>query len=157
MLDAVASLKNIASLRSMSNFEFIKGDIRCTQDLQQVLHNHNIDCVLHFAASSHVQESFDNTVKFAHNNATGTLNLLDAVRAYGKIQRFIHVSTDEVYGSTRGTMMDEDQALMPTNTYSASKAAAEMYVRAYQKSFGLPAVIVRSNNVYGPQQYPQST
>ncbi len=155
-LDAVASLKNIAGLDSKSNFCFVKGDITCPQDVKAALETHDIDCVLHFAAFSHVQDSFGDPMAFYENNVKGTLVVLEAMRAYGKVQRFIHVSTDEVYGSTEGAVADESHTLMPTNPYSASKAAAEMLVTAYHKSFGIPAIIVRSNNVYGPHQYPQS-
>lgn len=128
-------MKNIAGLCLSSNLVFIKGDIKCAEDIRQALQIHSIDCILHFAASSHVQDSFSDPVGFAHNNATGTLILLDAVRTHGEIKRFIHVSTDEVYGSTGGKTVEEDHALEPTNPYSASKAAAEMSVRAYQTSF----------------------
>ena len=155
-LDTVASIKNIAGLDSSSNFYFVKGDITCAEDVQAALETYNIDCVLHFAALSHVQDSFSNPMRFYETNIKGTLVVLEAIRAYGKIARFIHVSTDEVYGQTEGAVADESHSLKPTNPYSASKAAAEMLVTAYQKSFGIPAIIVRSNNVYGPHQYPQS-
>lgn len=155
-LDAVASIKNIAGLALNSNFCFVQGDITCAEDVTAGLETYDVDCVLHFAASSHVQDSFDNPMGFCDTNVKGTLVILEAIRNYGKIQRFIHVSTDEVYGQTDGEVADESHILKPTNPYSASKAAAEMLVTAHQKSFGIPAIIVRSNNVYGPYQYPQS-
>ena len=155
-LYAVASIKNVAGLALNSNFCFVKGDITCAEDVRAALETYDVDCVLHFAASSHVQDSFDNPIGFCDNNVKGTLVILEAIRNYGKIQRFIHVSTDEVYGQTEGKIADESHILKPTNPYSASKAAAEMLVTAYQKSFGIPAIIARSNNVYGPYQHPQS-
>ncbi|KAI4234257.1 MAG: hypothetical protein LQ349_003888 [Xanthoria aureola] len=155
-LDAVASLKNIAGLQSNANFHFVKGDITCKDDVKAALETHNVDCVLHFAAFSHVQDSFEDPIGFCQNNVIGTLVVLDAIREYGMIRRLVHVSTDEVYGQTEGAAVDESHLLKPTNPYSASKAAAEMLVAAYQSSYGIPAIIVRSNNVYGPYQYPQS-
>ncbi|EFX05924.1 putative rhamnose biosynthesis enzyme 2 [Grosmannia clavigera kw1407] len=119
------------------------------------LSDHNIDCILHFAACSHVQNSFNDQHSFTLNNVIGTHNLLECVRKRGRITRFIHVSTDEVYGETPDESVDESKQFLPTNPYSASKAAAEMYVYAYFKSFGIPVVIVRSNNVFGPCQYPE--
>lgn len=111
---------------------------------------------MHFAASSHVQNSFSDGATFTINNVVGTQTLLEAMRDHGKIARFIHVSTDEVYGETNGDFVDETKQFLPTNPYSASKAAAEMYVHAYSKSFNIPTIIVRSNNVYGPCQFPES-
>ena len=116
-----------------------------------------MDCVIHFAASSHVQKSFTDAFDFTENNVLGTHILLDIVQKYGKVKRFIHVSTDEVYGETQGVQaVEETTPLAPTNPYAASKAAAEMYVMAYRKSYGLPIIITRGNNVYGPCQYPES-
>lgn len=154
-LDTVASLSNIDALFSQSNFKFIHGDITDTQMMKHALSNNDIDCVMHFAASSHVQNSFNDGFTFTVNNVIGTQTILEAVRQHGKVKRFIHVSTDEVYGSAYGVEFDETAQLGPTNPYSASKAAAEMYVMAYEKSFKIPTVIVRSNNVYGPHQYPE--
>jgi dTDP-D-glucose 4,6-dehydratase len=155
-IDTVASESNIASLCSLPNFQFVQGDITNMRDLTGALETYNIDCVMHFAASSHVQNSFSDPFSFTHNNVIGTHMLLEAMRSYGKIKRFVHVSTDEVYGETNGVFATETHRLGPTNPYSASKAAAEMYVNAYWKSFKIPTIIVRSNNVYRPCQYPES-
>ncbi|KAG8527100.1 uncharacterized protein KY384_008529 [Bacidia gigantensis] len=154
-LDDVASMRNIEDLLSLRNFTFVHGDITSSEDLGRAFKENNVDCVLHFAALSHVQDSFKDPVAFNVNNVCGTLTLLEAIRAYGNVKRFIHVSTDEVYGQIEDDFANESQILQPTSPYSASKAAAEMHVLAYQKSFGLPAIVVRSNNVYGPHQYPQ--
>jgi dTDP-glucose 4,6-dehydratase len=111
---------------------------------------------MHFAAQSHVDLSFGNSYTFTHNNVMGTHVLLECANTL-KVKRFIHVSTDEVYGEVETGAADlmETALLCPTNPYAASKAAAEMLVNAYYKSFKLPVIIVRSNNVYGPHQFPE--
>lgn len=156
-MDPVASWNNILGLFACPNFHFIHANILDAETVRSALESYQVDCVMHFAASSHVQNSFSESFAFTENNVLGTHRLLDAVRVYGKVKRFVHVSTDEVYGETRGVLASEASTpLAPTNPYAASKAAAEMYVMAYQKSYGLPAIIVRGNNVYGPCQYPES-
>ncbi|KAL1847448.1 hypothetical protein Plec18167_005161 [Paecilomyces lecythidis] len=155
-MDTVSSLNNILALFEYPNFRFVHGSICDGRTVDFVLETYQVDCVMHFAANSHVQNSFGDPFTFTDNNVLGTHVLLDRVRAYGKVQRFIHVSTDEVYGETNRIPAREGSTLLaPTNPYSASKAAAEMYVMAYQRSFRIPAIIVRSNNVYGPCQYPE--
>jgi dTDP-glucose 4,6-dehydratase len=155
-LDRVSSLANISCLRQLDHFTFIEGDITSVKAVSQTLSTHDVDCVMHFAASSHVQHSFEDAATFTHNNVIGTQILLDCVRRHGRVNRFVHVSTDEVYGETNGETVDETHQFLPTNPYSASKAAAEMYVHAYAKSFKISAIMIRSNNVYGPCQYPES-
>jgi len=115
---------------------------------------HNIDTVLNFAASSHVDNSFGNSMSFTRNNVLGTHNLLECARVYGKIEKFIHVSTDEVYGEVKDSQAEEAM-LNPTNPYAATKAAAEFIAKSYLLSFGLPVIITRGNNVYGKYQYPE--
>ncbi|KAL7626002.1 hypothetical protein AAE478_002771 [Parahypoxylon ruwenzoriense] len=154
-LDKVASLSNVGCLKDFPNFHFEQGNLTDQATVSRVLDEHDIDCVLHFAACSHVQNSFKDPSSFTLNNVVATQRLLDAVRHHGRVRRFIHVSTDEVYGDAVDEFVDETKQFMPTNPYSASKAAAEMYVWAYSKSFGIPVVVVRSNNVYGPGQYPE--
>ncbi|KAI4189642.1 MAG: hypothetical protein LQ348_003774 [Seirophora lacunosa] len=154
-LDEVSSLANIRCLDTFPNFHFHQGDLNDERVVSRLLSEYNVDCVMHFAACSHVQNSFDSPCTFTLNNVVGTQRLLDAVRHYGGVRRFVHVSTDEVYGEAMEESIDETKQFMPTNPYSASKAAAEMYVWAYAKSFNIPALVVRSNNVYGPCQYPE--
>ncbi|KAJ5779115.1 dTDP-D-glucose 4-6-dehydratase-like protein [Penicillium paradoxum] len=157
-LDVVASLSNIDCLESLPNFQFVHGDLTDQAAISRVLSDHNIDCVMHFAAYSHVENSFGDPQSFTLNNVIATQRLLEAIRHHqGPIQvrRFIHVSTDEVYGDVVDGACDESKQFMPTNPYSASKAAAEMYVWAYAKSFDIPVMVVRSNNVFGPAQYPE--
>lgn len=156
-MDNVSSINNILELFQFPSFRFIHGSITDPKTVSFALEAYQVDCVMHFAANSHVQNSFEDPFTFTENNVVGTHVLLDAVKNYGNIKRFIHIYTDEVYGETNGAMAKEDSTLLaPTNPYSASKAAAEMYVMAYKHSFGIPVIIVRSNNVYGPCQYPES-
>lgn len=155
-MDYVSAMANVDCLMPFANFQFVQGDITSPETVERVLSEHNIDCIMHFAACSHVQNSFHDQHSFTLNNVVGTQILLEAARRHGIVKRFIHVSTDEVYGEAAVDLVDETVQFLPTNPYSASKAAAEMYVYAYYKSFNLPVVIVRSNNVFGPCQYPES-
>ncbi|TVY48002.1 Trifunctional UDP-glucose 4,6-dehydratase/UDP-4-keto-6-deoxy-D-glucose 3,5-epimerase/UDP-4-keto-L-rhamnose-reductase [Lachnellula occidentalis] len=155
-LDYCASLNNTRVLQDKRNFTFYHGDITNPSEVMDCLERHNIDTVFHFAAQSHVDLSFGNSYAFTHTNVYGTHVLLESAKKVG-IKKFIHISTDEVYGEVRDDADDllETSILAPTNPYAASKAAAEMLVHSYQKSFKLPVIIVRSNNVYGPHQYPE--
>ncbi|KAG9945871.1 NAD(P)-binding protein, partial [Aureobasidium melanogenum] len=155
-LDYCASLNNTNQLNHLENFSFYHGDIMKADEVLGCLRKHKIDTVMHFAAQSHVDLSFGNSYDFTYANVYGTHVLLECMKTYG-IKKFIHVSTDEVYGEVKDGADDllEDAILAPTNPYAASKAAAEMMVHAYYKSFKLPVIIVRSNNVYGPHQFPE--
>jgi dTDP-glucose 4,6-dehydratase len=155
-LEYCATLNNLKSLQDRPNFEFFYGDVTNGSDILRALSKYNIDTIFHFAAQSHVDLSFGNSFQFTKTNVEGTHVMLEcAVKAH--VKRFIHISTDEVMGEVGFGDDDllENSVLAPTNPYSASKAAAEMYVHAYAKSFKLPTIIVRSNNVYGPHQYPE--
>jgi len=151
-LDYCAREKNVSK---MDNYIFIKGDICDSYLVLKILNQYNCTHVLHFAAYSHVDNSFDNSVEFTINNVVGTHKLLEACRIWGRIEKFIHVSTDEVYGEISEGTNKETAILKPTNPYAATKAAAEMLVLSYQKSFGIPIIITRGNNVYGERQYPE--
>ncbi|KAL2181317.1 uncharacterized protein P884DRAFT_295644 [Thermothelomyces heterothallicus CBS 202.75] len=155
-LDYCSSLNNTRVLNDRRNFTFYQGDVTNPSEVIDCLERYNIDTIFHFAAQSHVDLSFGNSYSFTHTNVYGTHVLLESAKKVG-IKRFIHVSTDEVYGEVKDDDDDllESSILAPTNPYAASKAAAEMLVHSYQKSFKLPAIIVRSNNVYGPHQYPE--
>lgn len=156
-LDYCSSLNNTRVLNDKRNYSFYHGDITNPSEVVNCLERHNIDTIFHFAAQSHVDLSFGNSYGFTHTNVYGTHVLLESAKKVG-IKRFIHISTDEVYGEVNDDDDDlvESSILAPTNPYAASKAAAEMLVHSYQKSFKLPVIIVRSNNVYGPHQYPES-
>jgi dTDP-glucose 4,6-dehydratase len=112
------------------------------------------DTVVHFAAETHVDRSIERPDDFLVTNILGTRNLLEHARM-AKIKRFVHVSTDEVYGSVESGAAAEDAPLAPNSPYSASKAASDLMARAYWKTYGLPVIITRSSNNYGPSQYPE--
>ena len=156
-LDYCATLNNTRILDGRPNFAFEHGDITSPSDVKRVLRKHQIDTIFHFAAQSHVDLSFGNSYQFTNTNVYGTHVLLERARQHS-VNRFIHISTDEVYGDVPiGTAdLSEASILAPTNPYSASKAAAEMMVSAYRSSFKLPLITVRANNVYGPHQFPES-
>lgn len=135
-------------------FTFVQGDI-CSVDLVSfILNEYRIDTVIHLAAQTHVDESFKDSLRFTRDNVLGTHSLVEACRAYGKIKRFIHMSTDEVYGEADEDSHHEGCMLNPTNPYAATKASAELILKSYGHSYKFPFVIIRGNNVYGHGQYP---
>jgi dTDP-glucose 4,6-dehydratase len=147
------------NIRNSSNYKLIKGNLCDINFLKYVIEENKITYVVHFAAQSHVQNSFDDSLQFTHDNILGTHTLLEVCRKYGKIERFIHVSTDEVYGES---MLDENEqhktehsVLCPSNPYAATKAGAELIAQAYYHSYSMPIIITRGNNVFGPNQYPE--
>ena len=155
-IDRIDYCSNIKNVNDYPNYMFIKGDINSTDLINFILNNYKIDYIIHFAAQSHVDNSFGNSLVFSKDNILGTHSLLECSRIYGKLKKFIHISTDEVYGEVDDdTVSCEKSILNPTNPYAASKAAAEFLVRAYYISFNLPIIITRGNNVYGPRQYPE--
>lgn len=156
-LDYCATTKNNIPCENKLNYTFIQGDILNDQLVLTILNTYKIDAVIHFAAQSHVDNSFGNSIDFTLNNVLGTHKLLEAVRIYGDVKRFVHVSTDEVYGEIHVSKgkFNEESVLEPTNPYAASKAAAEFIVKSYHRSFKIPIIITRGNNVYGPRQYPE--
>ena len=131
-------------------WELIVGDVVNIEELVVGLPNLNRHLIINFAAESHVDNSFSNASKFLYSNGMGTLALLDFCRTHKN--KFLHISTDEVYGENSGIGLTEDAALNPTNPYAATKAAADILVRTYIKSFKVDAKIVRANNIYGNRQ-----
>ncbi|CAN1179309.1 Trifunctional UDP-glucose 4,6-dehydratase/UDP-4-keto-6-deoxy-D-glucose 3,5-epimerase/UDP-4-keto-L-rhamnose-reductase RHM1 [Linum perenne] len=157
-LDYCSNLKNLLPSKASPNFKFVKGDIGSADLVNFLLITESIDTIMHFAAQTHVDNSFGNSFEFTKNNIYGTHVLLEACKVTGQIRRFIHVSTDEVYGETDEDAVvgnHEASQLLPTNPYSATKAGAEMLVMAYGRSYGLPVITTRGNNVYGPNQFPE--
>ena len=147
------------NIRTNKKYILVKGNLCDAKLLETTIKQYNITHIIHFAAQSHVQKSFVDAIDFTYDNVMGTHTLLEVCRKYGNIKKIIHVSTDEVYGSSLTTEDElhktEKSILCPTNPYSASKSAAEMYVQSYIHSFKMPIIITRGNNVYGPNQYPE--
>jgi dTDP-glucose 4,6-dehydratase len=141
------------------NYIFIEANLCDEKMVKKTLVEHNITYVIHFAAQSHVQNSFEDSLTFTKDNILGTHVLLEACRNYGKIVKFIHISTDEVYGESMNTIDEqfktEHSILCPTNPYAATKAGAELIAQSYHHSYKMPIIITRGNNVYGPNQYPE--
>jgi len=155
-LDYCSNINNVdKSLNINNSYFFYKTDISNFDYLYDIMNRHNIDTVIHFAAQTHVDNSFCNSVQFVIDNIVGTNYLLEVCRKYNKINKFIHFSTDEVYGEVGldDSGCTEKSLLNPTNPYAASKAGAEFIVRSYYYSFKIPIVITRCNNAYGPNQY----
>lgn len=155
-LHYASSEKNI-EVRNYENYKEYRTNILNTSDINSILLKHNVDSVIHFAAKTHVDESTIHPFRYIENNIIGTFSLMEACRCYGRIQRFIYVSTDEVYGDnkTNQDIMDENSPIQPNNIYSVTKASAEMLSNAYFISFDFPVIRVRCNNVYGCHQYPE--
>ena len=155
VLDALTYAGNPANLdpiRHDPRFSFVLGDIADVETVRAVLPGH--DAVLNFAAESHVDRSIAGAAPFVRTNVTGTQVLLDACVLLG-ISRFLQVSTDEVYGSIESGSWSEDHILEPNSPYAATKASADLLVRAYGRTHGLAVSITRCSNNYGPYQYPE--
>jgi dTDP-glucose 4,6-dehydratase len=145
--------ENLREVENAPNYEFLKADLTNLSTIESQVAN--ADVVVHFAAESHVDRSISDPRKFLQSNVIGTFNLLEAAR-HSKASKFIHISTDEVYGSAPpGETFRENTPLNPSSPYSASKAAAEMLALAYHKTYGLPIVVLRCTNNFGPRQFPE--
>jgi dTDP-glucose 4,6-dehydratase len=145
---------NLADLAAQPRYRFVKGDVADRAAVEAAFEG-GIDSVVHFAAESHVDRSIADSSPFLRTNAIGTQVLLDVARARG-VRRYVQVSTDEVYGSLGPTgLFTEETPLAPNSPYAASKAAADLLVRAYAHTFGLPALVTRCSNNYGPYQFPE--
>jgi dTDP-glucose 4,6-dehydratase len=155
VLDALTysgNLANLAVVADSPRLRFIKGDIRDGGLLDEIMPG--IDAVVHFAAESHVDRSVRDSSIFVETNVLGTQRLLDAALRHG-VSRFVHVSTDEVYGSIANGSWTEDRPLEPNSPYSASKAGSDLLVRSYFRTHGLNASITRCSNNYGPFHFPE--
>src|SRR5882757_4887532 len=151
-MNYAANINFIIDHLKSDRIRFVVGDI--TDYSGMLAATRGVDLVFNLAAESHVGRSFDNSMEFTRTNTLGTHVILEASRQQN-VSRFIHVSTDEVYGEVLGDNALEDQPLHPNNPYSGSKAAAEMIIQSYWRSFGASAAIVRANNIYGIRQYPE--
>jgi len=152
-LTYAGNLANLESVADNPNYEFVKGDICDAAAVEAAMRG--CDAVIHFAAESHVDRSIYEPGPVIQTNVTGTFVLLEVARKIS-VSRFVHVSTDEVYGDIpAGAFADENSPLQPSSPYSASKAASDLLVRSYVRTYKFPAVITRSSNNYGPYQFPE--
>ncbi|MBI2438829.1 MAG: GDP-mannose 4,6-dehydratase, partial [Lentisphaerae bacterium] len=161
-LTYAGNLENLAAVERDSRYTFVKGDIAVASDVAAVFQAHAVDAVVHFAAESHVDRSLHiGPEAFIRANILGTQLLLDALRAAGQRKdgsprRFVHVSTDEVYGSLGPQgRFSENSPIQPNNPYAATKAASDFMVRTAHHSHGVDAVITRCSNNFGPYQFPE--
>jgi dTDP-glucose 4,6-dehydratase len=168
-LTYAGNLENLEDIAASSKYTFIKADIRDREKIDEIFRTNKITNVVNFAAESHVDRSIEDPEVFLTTNIMGTQVLLDTAKKYWKVNpddkycneflpgvKFLQVSTDEVYGALGATgMFVETMPLMPNSPYSATKASADMMVRAYNETFGLPVNITRCSNNYGPYQFPE--
>lgn len=155
-LDYCCSPRSLESVEDRANYSFIRGDVCNSRLVNHIFNTENIDVIFHLAAKTHVESSFETPSSFQHVNIEGTRVLLGAAhQARHPPQRFIYVSTDEVYGASLNEVFDESSPVRPSNPYSATKAAAEYLVRSYWDKYKFPIIITRSNNIYGPRQYTE--
>lgn len=154
-LDALTyagSRENLGEVLDSTRHEFVEGDIRDRELVEELVSD--VEVVLNFAAESHVDRSIDSARPFVSTNVQGTQTLLDAARKTD-LERFIQISTDEVYGEIEGGVFTENDCLEPRNPYAATKASADLLARSFYTTYGLPVVITRSSNNYGPRQHPE--
>jgi dTDP-glucose 4,6-dehydratase len=155
VLDAFTYAGNMANLEAVANdprLSLVTGDIRIASDIDGAIPGH--DVVVHFAAESHVDRSIESSSVFVTTNVLGTQQMLEAAMRWG-IATFVHVSTDEVYGSISEGSWDENQPLLPNSPYAASKASSDLLARSYAHTYGLDVRITRCSNNFGVYQYPE--
>jgi dTDP-glucose 4,6-dehydratase len=151
-LTYAGNVANIAAVAGDPRLRFVEGDILDRTTVDAVMAE--VDAVVHFAAESHVDRSILGAAEFVMTNVVGTQTLLDSAIQH-QISKFVHVSTDEVYGSIEEGSWDEEEPLLPNSPYSASKASSDLLARAYHRTHGLPVAITRCSNNYGPYQFPE--
>ena len=164
-LTYAGELSNLQEVQNLSNYTFIKGDICDSKLIEQIFEDHNISGVIHFAAESHVDNSIENPDQFIKTNIFGTFNLLNTAKKFWmdaphkckkgfEVNRFLHISTDEVYGSLGKTgLFTEETPYAPNSPYSASKASSDFIVRSYYHTYGMNVVTTNCSNNYGPKQH----
>jgi dTDP-glucose 4,6-dehydratase len=153
-LTYAGNLDNLLPISDEPQYRFVRGDIADREMVRQTLDEYDIDTIVNFAAESHVDRSILQADAFIHTDVVGVYLLLDEARQHG-IERFLHVSTDEVYGDIAQGFSVESDPFAPNSPYAASKAGGEMMVRAYFVTHGLNTVVTRGSNTYGPYQYPE--
>lgn len=153
-LTYAGNLTNLESVKGHSRYRFVKGDISNKKLIEDLFKEQSIDYVVNFAAESHVDRSILNPDIFIKTNVVGTQVLLEAAKKYS-VNKFIQISTDEVYGQIVKGKSKETDRLNPNNPYSASKASADLICRSYYKTFSFPVIIARLSNNYGPFQFPE--
>jgi len=154
-LTYAGNLENLEDITNNPRHQFVRGDICNRADVESCVRDYKVDIIINFAAESHVDRSIMGPAIFVETNVGGTNVLLDVAKEY-KVERFMQISTDEVYGSLAATgKFTESTHLHPNSPYSASKASADLLALAYHHTFGLPVVITRCSNNYGPYQFPE--
>ncbi|NMS89704.1 dTDP-glucose 4,6-dehydratase [Clostridioides difficile] len=158
LLTYAGNLETLRDIQDNSKYRFVKGDISDRENVYKLFEEEKFDIVVNFAAESHVDRSVENPQLFIQTNIIGTQVLLDACRKYG-IKRYHQISTDEVYGDLpidrKDLFFTEKSAINPSSPYSASKAAADLLVNSYYRTYGLPITISRCSNNYGPYHFPE--
>lgn len=168
-LTYAGNLENLKDIGKEAKYNFLKIDILNREKIEEIFNNNEVTWVVNFAAESHVDRSIENPEVFFRTNIFGTQVLLDTAKKYWKVNpddkycrkykqgvKFLQISTDEVYGESSGeNIFSESMSIMPNNPYSASKASADLIVRAYNQTYGLPVNITRCSNNYGPYQFPE--
>ncbi len=151
-LTYAGNLENLRELEGNPAYRFVRGDVANAAEVEEAMRGS--DAVVHFAAETHVDRSIRDAFEFLRTNLQGTFVMLEAARKLG-IERYIQISTDEVYGSLPEGAADEQGQLQPNSPYAASKAGADHLVRSYHVTYGLPCLVVRASNNYGPYQFPE--
>jgi dTDP-glucose 4,6-dehydratase len=155
LLTYAGNLRNVADVARDPRYDFVRGDIADFAQIESLFKKQAFEAVINFAAETHVDRSIFDSAPFVRTNIEGTRCLLEASRKF-KVEKYVQISTDEVYGSLGPTgSFREDTPIDPSSPYSASKAAADLLVLAYHRTYGLPAVITRCSNNYGPYQFPE--
>ena len=152
-LTYAGNLDNLRDIEADPRYEFVFGDIRDKALVRSLFAR--VQGVVHFAAETHVDRSIYDAGEFVQSNVHGTYTLLDALRSFPAVEFFIHISTDEVYGSRPGRAARETDPLLPSSPYAATKAAGDHLARAYHVTYGLPTIVLRPSNTYGPCQFPE--
>lgn len=152
-LTYAGNLDNLQDIQDDPRYEFILGDIRDKALVRRLFAR--VQGIVHFAAETHVDQSIYDAGEFVLSNVHGTYTLLDALRAFPAVEFFVHISTDEVYGSRTGRAARESDPLQPSSPYAATKAAGDHLARAYHVTYGLPTIVLRSSNTFGPCQFPE--